>query len=95
MAPRRAQRRDANEQQLRAELEALGAVVLGELPVDLLVGFEGRWYLMEVKDPAKPPSERRLRPRQAEFLATARARRLPACCVLRLEDALIELGVIR
>ncbi|MDX5416058.1 MAG: hypothetical protein LPK88_07030 [Alphaproteobacteria bacterium] len=40
---------------------------VGEGCPDLLVGFRGANYLIEVKDGAKPPSARRLNDRQKEW----------------------------
>ena len=34
---------------------------------DLLVGFRGRNYLLEVKDPSKPKADRQLTPDQVKF----------------------------
>lgn len=34
---------------------------------DLIVGYRGRTYLFEIKDPRKPPSKRKLTPAQVEF----------------------------
>ena len=39
---------------------------------DLVVGYEGRNWLFEVKDPSKPPSERKLTDAQHEFFTTWR-----------------------
>lgn len=45
-------RRDANEPEIIQALEAIGATVEQlNRPVDLLVGFRGRNYLLEVKAP--------------------------------------------
>lgn len=49
---RRAAKRDQNEPEIVAALRALGAFVwLLDQPVDLLVGYRGRWHLLEVKRP--------------------------------------------
>ena len=42
-------RLDANHAEIRRELERAGAVVVPDGPVDLLVGFRGRNYLLEIK----------------------------------------------
>ncbi len=42
-------RLDANHQAIRDALEQMGATVDPRCPGDLLVGFEGRNYLLEVK----------------------------------------------
>lgn len=39
---------------------------------DLVVGYRGRNYLFEVKNPNRPPSRRRLRKSQADFQAAWR-----------------------
>ena len=54
MNVRHALRVDANQKQVVSALEAADATVevIGK-PVDLLVGFRGRFFLMEVKDGAK------------------------------------------
>lgn len=65
-------RTDANHRQIVDALRRIGASVVdlsdvGDGCPDLLVGFRGKNYLMEVKDGAKKPSERRLRETQVEF----------------------------
>jgi hypothetical protein len=62
---RRAARVDGNQSEIVAALRAVGASVTpthaigGGFP-DLVVGFRKRSILFEVKDPAQPPSKRRL-----------------------------------
>jgi hypothetical protein len=52
---RYAKARDTNEAEIVRELRAVGAtVVLLDQPVDLLVGFRGRNFLLEVKQPIGP-----------------------------------------
>lgn len=64
---------DDNQLEIVKALEAIGCDVL-EIgwPVDLLCGFRCRNFLIEVKDPNKPPSKRRLTPEQDEFFKTWR-----------------------
>ena len=62
---RRAARVDANQTQIVEALRKCGATVqplhtVGAGVPDLLVGYRGRTALVEVKDGARPPSERRL-----------------------------------
>lgn len=58
-------RTDANQDQVVSALRAAGASVQslaavgGGVP-DLLVGFRGETYLLEVKDGEQPPSKRQL-----------------------------------
>lgn len=68
---RRAAKRDDNEGEIVAALRKAGAVVRfitqGDGLPDLLVGFQGRTILMEVKDGAKVPSQRRLTDDEQKF----------------------------
>ena len=62
---RRAAKIDANQTQVVIALRAAGATVqslaaVGAGVPDLLVGFRGQTYLMEVKDGQKVPSKRLL-----------------------------------
>lgn len=93
---RYAVRRDANEAEIVRALQRVGAHVerLDE-PVDLCVGWGQRWVWIEVKDPAKPPSDRRLTAGQAQFMARARALGLPATVALTPSDALRAIGAVR
>ncbi len=72
---RRAARKDANHAEIREALESIGATVLcineKDAP-DLLVGYRGSNYLLEIKDGQKSPSRRKLRPGQAIFAQTWR-----------------------
>jgi hypothetical protein len=58
---------------------------------DLVVGYDGRSYLFEVKNPARPPSERKLRPKQVAFRARWRGH---YAVVLTLDDCLREMGFL-
>ena len=62
---RRAARTDSNQSAIAAVLRRAGATVqslaaLGRGVPDLMIGFEGRNYLAEVKDGGKPASARKL-----------------------------------
>lgn len=65
---RRAARRDDNEKEIVLALRKAGAYVsfLNE-PCDLLVGYQGRTILFEIKDGSKPPSARKLTPNEQKF----------------------------
>ena len=73
---RTAARVDANQPALVAALRGIGASVLHLHQLknccDLLVGYRGRNFLMEAKDPAQPPSKRKLTDGEASFRATWR-----------------------
>lgn len=69
---RRAAKTDRNQAEIIAALRGIGATVqplhaVGDGCPDLLVGFRGRNILIEVKDGAKPPSDRRLTTDQVEW----------------------------
>lgn len=61
---RRAAKVDSNQSEIVAALRKRGAVVLITSQLknafDLLVGFNGQLYIVEVKDGNKPPSARKL-----------------------------------
>lgn len=73
MRGRRPHKTDANQADLVFALRQIPGVsvfvashVSQGFP-DLVIGFRGVTYLAEVKDPAKPPSRRRLTDEEAEF----------------------------
>lgn len=67
---RRLGRRDANEGPIIDALRGMGCSVLQlHEPADLLVSYRGLNLLVEVKDPAKSPSARKLTPDQVRFKA--------------------------
>jgi len=68
---RRANRVDANQEQIVSALRACGATVravtMGDGIPDLLVGYRGYTLLLEVKDGNKPPSARALTLAEQKF----------------------------
>ena len=71
---RQAAKVDANQPDVVSALRKIGAKVyvassFGKGFPDLIVGFRGAFYLLEVKDGSKPPSARKLTPEQQEFHA--------------------------
>lgn len=76
MPLRTASRVDGNQAEIVRTLRAVGASVLHTHQLkncfDILVGYRGRTFLMEIKDPAQPPSARQLTPGEAEFKASWR-----------------------
>jgi hypothetical protein len=68
---RQASRIDTNQPAIVAALRGVGASVLHLHQLkncfDLLVGYRGRTFLMEVKDPSQPPSKRELTIGEAAF----------------------------
>ena len=66
--PAYSKRVDANQLEIVKALERIGCIVC-EIgwPLDLLVGYRQRNWLLEVKDPAKPPSQRKLTKDEQDF----------------------------
>ncbi len=93
---RRAGRTDDNQGRIVAALRKVGASVAitsgaGDGLPDLLVGWLGETFLLEVKDGAKPPSEKRLTPAERYFVDHWRGR--PVVIVESEADALRALGL--
>ena len=70
---RRAARTDANHEEIVKALRAVGASVqslaaVGHGVPDLLVGYQGKTILMEVKDGTKSPSKRQLTEDQVKWI---------------------------
>ena len=87
---RYAARVDANQDQIVSALRAAGAYVwIIGLPVDLLVGFRGHTFLMEVKDGSK----KRLTKLQADFFESWTGGTL--CRVDGPEAALRMIGAVK
>ena len=68
----RAKKVDLNQMEIVASLRKIGATVqslatVGNGCPDLLVGFQGINYLMEVKDGDKAPSAQKLTPDQVKW----------------------------
>ncbi len=69
-----AARIDANQPAIVAALRKLGATVLhlhtiGKGAPDILIGYQGKNALVELKDGDKPPSARKLTPDEVKFHA--------------------------
>ena len=63
----RAKRVDANQKKIVEQLRKIGASVtvtsmIGEGFPDVVVGFRGKNFLIEIKDESKSPSQRKLTP---------------------------------
>ena len=95
---RRAARIDANQEQVVSALRAAGATVhslagVGVGVPDLLVGYQGKTILFEVKDGYKPPSARRLTEDQLKWHGAWRGG--PLAVVDSVDAALRVLGVLK
>lgn len=93
----RAARTDANQTEIVEALEGVGAFVqslasVGRGVPDLLVGYHGRWYLMEVKDGKKPPSRRRRTDDQIRWRDRVAAR-AQIDLVKSVDEALTAIGL--
>lgn len=95
---RKAARVDANHTQVVMALQTAGATVqslaaVGQGVPDLLVGFQGKTILMEIKDGEKPPSARRLTEQQLKWHGAWRGG--PVAIVDGVDAALRALGVLK
>lgn len=69
-----ARRADGNQPDIVKALRAAGCKVIATHTIgqgfpDLVVDYQGRTCLIEVKDPSKPKADRKLTPAQEEFHA--------------------------
>lgn len=95
---RRAAKVDANQEQIVQALRAAGATVqslagVGKGVPDLLVGYQGKTLLMEVKDGRLAPSARRLTEDQLVWHGAWRGG--PLAVVDGVDAALRVLGAIK
>ena len=93
---RRAGRTDANQGVIVAALRGVGASVAitsgaGDGLPDLLVGFRGETFMLEVKDGAKIPSKKRLTVLERYFVDNWKGR--PVVVVETVVDALRAIGL--
>lgn len=89
---------DANQEQVVLALRAVGASVqtlaaVGKGVPDLLVGYQGKTLLLEVKDGRKPPSARKLTEDQLKWHGAWRGG--PLAVVDGPDAALRMLGVLK
>lgn len=92
---RRAAKIDANQPEIVAAFRAVGASVqplhsVGQGCTDLLVGFRGQNYAVEVKDGSLPPSARKLTPAQVEWHGAWRGQ---VAVVNSVDEAMSLIGV--
>ena len=95
---RRSARKDANHNAIVATLAGVGAECLETYQVpgllDCLVAFRGQLFLLEIKDGAKPPSERKLTPAERETIARLERVGAPVYVVESPEQALRAIGAL-
>lgn len=91
---RLAARKDANQSEIVKGLRIVGVKVYvlnnPDIP-DLLTGFRGKLRLIEIKDGAKYPSQRKLRKGQQAFFSEWQD--YPICVVSSLAEALEAHGI--
>jgi len=60
---------DANQESIIAALRQIGCTVhvVNRAPFDIVVGRNGKTYILELKDGRKPPSAQALKPSQEKF----------------------------
>jgi hypothetical protein len=96
MPKRYAFRKDANHTSIKTAFEALGAGVYDasndNAPYDLVVFWRGRTIFVEVKDPDKPPSKRKLTASAVQFHDTARRHGVKVEIVEHVAQAYALLG---
>lgn len=88
---------DGNQPEIVAALRAVGASVatcqaVGKGFPDLVVGYQGRNYMIEVKDPSQPKHRHELTPAQVEFHCGWRG---DLAKVFTAKEALIHIGALR
>ena len=94
---RRKAKIDDNQTEIVKGLRAVGCSVeslaaVGKGCPDLLVGFRGVNYLIEVKDGSKPPSKRKLTPDQVKWHDSWRGK---VHTVTSLDGAYHVIGLLR
>ena len=87
---------DANQAQIVAELRAVGVTAfsiaqIGKGKGDIIAGFRGQNYMFEIKDPAQPPSKRKLTPDEEIFHGEWKGQ---IDIVLTVEDAMEIMGIL-
>lgn len=90
-------KRDANERPILRGLRDIGAwyhQMDRDAGFDLLVGFRGRLFVGEVKDPAQPPSKRQRT--VAEQITVAELELVDVPCPIwqTLDDVLRDIGAM-
>ena len=91
----RAAKVDANQPEIVQALRTVGATVLHIHMVpksaDIVVGYRGMNYILEIKDENQPPSKRRLTPDEQEFHDTWRG---SVHTVKNIGEALAVIGAV-
>ena len=89
-------RKDSNHKEIVDALEKCGAEVFdlsrmgGGFP-DIVVGYRGVWYLLEIKNPTNSYGKRGFSPRQKEWVDRQHA---PVHLVRSIDEALVAIGAV-
>lgn len=96
---RRAAKKDANHNQLCERATQVGAQVFEtwQIPglLDAIIGYRGVLHWIEIKDGAKPPSERRLTSAEQTTIERLQAVGCPVHVVLSEDELLKAIGAIK
>lgn len=89
-----ARKKDSNQSEITKDLQDVGALVIDTsmVPgfVDMVVGFRGKWYLMELKGEVK-----KLRgEKQVLFHLICKAMNLPVYVIMESDEALAIIGAV-
>jgi hypothetical protein len=95
---RTAARVDSNQSAIVKALRGVGAFVqplhtIGDGCPDLLVAYRGKWAVLEIKDGAKPKSQRKLTDDEEAWHAKA-SRCAPVFIAESIEDAMVVIGAV-
>lgn len=93
----RAKKIDSNQPTIVKQLRALHISVrvtsmVGDGFTDLVLGFRSQNFLIELKDPSRPPSKRKLTPDEQEFFDSWRGQ-VNKCETL--EEILVVIGLVK
>ena len=95
---RQAARLDDNHQEIVKALERVGAAVLSIAQLknafDILVGYRGKLFIMEIKDGNKPPSQRKLTAGELKTADKFEAVGVTYYVVLSVKEALKIIGAL-
>lgn len=93
MIARYAKRRDLAEKDIVKALEKIGAVVIRCDDIDLLVGYHGGWFPLEVKTQKNIRKNSATYKKQAELRSRASATGCDIPIVTTVDEALGAIGV--
>jgi hypothetical protein len=93
--PRFAGRRDKNDGELAQLAQRIGGKLVKIGPLDYWLGIRGRWFPVEIKDPAREGHANEYTKDQREFMADCHARQLPVLIWRTSDDVLSDFAKLR